>query len=94
MLVGRRLFLVDGERFGDPQADPAGAGEIDQLVDLGAVWLGLGGVDDAAGVEGEPKHAGQYAGTLGPLRLSSAASRSMSTSMLRRRRPVLDGVLW
>jgi hypothetical protein len=32
VLIGRRPFLVDDERFGDPQADPAVAGEVDQLV--------------------------------------------------------------
>jgi hypothetical protein len=41
VLVGRRPFLVDAKRGGDPQADPALAGEVDQFVDLGAVRLGL-----------------------------------------------------
>jgi hypothetical protein len=57
LLVRRRAFLVDRERFGDPQADPAVAGEPPQLGHLWAVRLGLGAVDDAAGVEGESKHA-------------------------------------
>jgi hypothetical protein len=40
---------------------------LGQLVDLGAVVLGLGGVDDAVGVEGESEHGGQYAGSHGRL---------------------------
>ena len=41
-VVVRRPFLVDLERGGDPQADPAAAPQLGQLVDLGAVRLGLG----------------------------------------------------
>jgi hypothetical protein len=52
-LVERGGLLVDGERFGDPRADPALVGEVDELDDLGAARLGLGGVDDAGGVDGE-----------------------------------------
>jgi hypothetical protein len=61
VLVGWRPFLVVAERGGDPQADPALAGQLDELVELGPVLLGLGAVDDATGVEGESQHGGPLA---------------------------------
>jgi hypothetical protein len=46
----RRAFPVAAERGGDPQADPAVAGEVHQLVDQRAAELRLDAVDDAAGI--------------------------------------------